>query len=759
MNSKKTGLSIIAVFLTLIMLLQPLFGRYGFSLSQDSLVLSADAATDIISTLKAKYPAGKYWNGGNADTYTSTPCTHHGSGCSYSGGCWCNNFKSHCIQCMGFAYQLAYLCYGGDPYVDRKANHNTSALDSLKPGDIIRYKNDGHSIYVYGVSGDTITYADCNSDGHCIIRWDQTISKSTVRSTFSYVDPAPYALPIVEPEKDTRYSVPFTCRIISTTKVKCYNDASFGSSPGYIYPEDDCEILAIYTNGVVQCTCPWSDGTTKTVYIDRSEFIVSSNVQDAKAVKKATTYLRTDFSTSIGWIDPGDSIQIVGTSGDKTQIIYPKDVGKRCAWVYSSDLVCTNHSWNSGTITKSATCTDAGIRTYTCNTCGTTKTESIAALGHNWSGWSSVSDSQHRRTCTRCSLTDTVNHSWNSGTVTSAATYFKPGVKTYTCTVCSTTKTETIPVLDSTDAPHLVRTANYNGHSYYLYASNYDWTTAKEWCEAYGGYLATITSAAEQNVINQLIGEDSQTSFWLGAESETTGSFRWITCENWTYENWQTGEPSAPVYETCLGTYLGTEWNDFNNGSLTPKGFIIEKGDIDESKTSHLWNLGTITTSPTCTSSGVKTYICTACNTVKTETIASTGHSWNAWERQDDTYHLRVCKNNPSHTEQEEHEWDEGVITKEPNATEPGIRTYHCTVCNAERDEEIPAIGPQYTAGDINGDGVVNNKDLTRLMKYLSGEDVEVTEAALDVNGDGTVNNKDLTRLMKYLAGEDVQIN
>ena len=65
---------------------------------------------------------------------------------------------------------------------------------------------------------------------------------------------------------------------------------------------------------------------------------------------------------------------------------------------------------------------------------------------------------------------------------------------------------------------------------------------------------------------------------------------------------------------------------------------------------------------------------------------------------------------------------------------------------------------PAYMPGDINGDNTVNNKDLTRLMKYLAGEDVSVTEYALDINGDGTVNNKDLTRLMKYLAGEDVEI-
>ena len=73
--------------------------------------------------------------------------------------------------------------------------------------------------------------------------------------------------------------------------------------------------------------------------------------------------------------------------------------------------------------------------------------------------------------------------------------------------------------------------------------------------------------------------------------------------------------------------------------------------------------------------------------------------------------------------------------------------------------EHIDGEVPTHVPGDITGDGVVNNKDLTRLFRYLSGFEVEVSEEALDITGDGAVNNKDLTRLFRYLSGYDVEIH
>jgi hypothetical protein len=41
------------------------------------------------------------------------------------------------------------------------------------------------------------------------------------------------------------------------------------------------------------------------------------------------------------------------------------------------------HSWDGGTVTQAATCTNNGVKTYKCS-CGETKTEAIGATGHNW---------------------------------------------------------------------------------------------------------------------------------------------------------------------------------------------------------------------------------------------------------------------------------------------------------------------------------------------------------------------------------------
>ncbi len=63
-----------------------------------------------------------------------------------------------------------------------------------------------------------------------------------------------------------------------------------------------------------------------------------------------------------------------------------------------------------------------------------------------------------------------------------------------------------------------------------------------------------------------------------------------------------------------------------------------------------------------------------------------------------------------------------------------------------------------YIPGDINGDRVVNGKDVTLLRRYNAGYDVTINEAAADVNDDGVINGKDVTLIRRYNAGYAVEL-
>ncbi len=60
------------------------------------------------------------------------------------------------------------------------------------------------------------------------------------------------------------------------------------------------------------------------------------------------------------------------------------------------ELELADHSWNEGKVTTPATCTTAGVKTYTCTVCHATKTEEIAPTGHNWGEWTTTK----KATCT-----------------------------------------------------------------------------------------------------------------------------------------------------------------------------------------------------------------------------------------------------------------------------------------------------------------------------------------------------------------------
>ena len=107
-----------------------------------------------------------------------------------------------------------------------------------------------------------------------------------------------------------------------------------------------------------------------------------------------------------------------------------------------------SHTWNSGTVTKQPTCARQGENKQTCTACSATRTVSIPALTtHSYGSWVSSGSNQHTRSCTKCGKKETANHTWNSGTITKQPSCAGPGENKQTCTVCSGTRTISIPAL------------------------------------------------------------------------------------------------------------------------------------------------------------------------------------------------------------------------------------------------------------------------------------------------------------------------
>lgn len=110
-------------------------------------------------------------------------------------------------------------------------------------------------------------------------------------------------------------------------------------------------------------------------------------------------------------------------------------------------------TFNNGVETKVATCTEPGVKTFTCTKCGGTYTVAIPATDHNWGDWKHVegtegADAQHSRVCANdASHTETKACDFTAK-VTQEATLDQAEITTYTCKDCGYSYTkETAPAL------------------------------------------------------------------------------------------------------------------------------------------------------------------------------------------------------------------------------------------------------------------------------------------------------------------------
>lgn len=126
-----------------------------------------------------------------------------------------------------------------------------------------------------------------------------------------------------------------------------------------------------------------------------------------------------------------------------------------CGDTYKDTYVTPKgHSWEKPVVTKEATCTTKGSRTYYCS-CGMSYTEDIPATGHDYIQVERVdatclAEGHIKYECSRCHdtkqevLQKVIQHHWDNGQVVANSTCTSAGQKKYICTICGTSRYEDI---------------------------------------------------------------------------------------------------------------------------------------------------------------------------------------------------------------------------------------------------------------------------------------------------------------------------
>ena len=223
--------------------------------------------------------------------------------------------------------------------------------------------------------------------------------------------------------------------------------------------------------------------------------------------------------------------------------------------------------------------------------------ESLKIAAHHTYGtdWESDNDDDHYHVCSVCSdKADVTPHSYDNGVITTPATETTEGVKTYTCSVCHHTKTETVPKLSHTHSLSVDYSKDETGH----------WHAC---------------SGCTEKVDFEAHTEDSGTV--TVQPTETTEGIRVYSCTVCGYViRTETIPALASEHTHSYGTAwkydITNHWHECSCG---------EKTDISQ----HISNGGVITVPPTATTAGVRVYSCYICGyAFRTETIPATGYDY-----------------------------------------------------------------------------------------------------------------------------------
>ena len=232
-----------------------------------------------------------------------------------------------------------------------------------------------------------------------------------------------------------------------------------------------------------------------------------TQVQASAIITNPSTIMngRTCAASLIGsatWTSSNKQVATVDQNGKITGVDYGTATITAKSGTLSQTITVnvTTHAWDEGKVTTAPKCEEKGVKTYTCTVCKETKTEPVEATGHQHIEIRNAKEAECETAgytgdtyCTDCSkkledgkeiaatghqnmeVRDAVEatckeagytgdiyclkcgkqistgieipaktHSWDTGKITQVATYTQTGIKTYTCTVCGTKKTEEI---------------------------------------------------------------------------------------------------------------------------------------------------------------------------------------------------------------------------------------------------------------------------------------------------------------------------
>ena len=245
---------------------------------------------------------------------------------------------------------------------------------------------------------------------------------------------------------------------------------------------------------------------------------------------------------------------------------------------------------NTSSVTKEATCLEAGKITYTCKLCNKSFTETIPALGHTFGN--AVIENKINATCTANGSYDTVIY----------------------CTVCKAEKSRITTVVNAT------------GHSY-----NNGIITKQPTCSAEG--IKTFTCSSCGDTYTEKIAKKEHVIKTIGSDATcTTDGFSYSVCANCGITL------GAPVLVPATGHKTG-EWVVTKAPQCAVDGKeelrCTECNELLDSRVitspGHVYNNDVITKASTCTEDGIKTFTCN-CGDSYTEIIPAKGHIAGEWE-------------------------------------------------------------------------------------------------------------------------------